>query len=59
MLLSVTQSDVFADQPHSHAHVVTAQVLMFKHRESLTKRLFEHWLNISRSYKKQHGIRGK
>lgn len=26
MLLSVTQSDVFADQPHSHAHVVTAQV---------------------------------
>lgn len=27
-----------------------------KHRELLTKRLFEHWLNISRRYKKQHGI---
>lgn len=26
-----------------------------KHRESLTKTLFEHWLNISRRYKKQHG----
>lgn len=56
MLLSLTRSDVFADQPRSHARVVTAQVWMLKHRESLTKRLFEHWLNISRSYKKQHGI---
>lgn len=30
---------------------------MLKHWERLTKRLFEHWLNISRSYKKQHDIR--
>lgn len=56
MLLSLTRNDVFADQPRSHACVVTAQVWMLKQRESLTKRLFEHWLNISRSYKKQHGI---
>lgn len=43
MLLSVTRSDVFADQPGSHACVVTAQVWMLKHRESLTKK---GYLNI-------------
>lgn len=57
MLLSLTRSDVFADQPRSRARVVTTQVPMLKHRELLTKRLFEHWLNISQSYKKHHGIR--
>lgn len=57
MLLSLTRSDVFADQRRSHACVVTTQVWMLKHRELLTKRLFEHWLNISQSYKKHHGIR--
>lgn len=58
MVLSLTRSNVFADQSRSHARVVTAQVWALKSRESLTKRLFEHWLNISRSYKKQHGIGG-
>lgn len=58
MVLSLTWNNVFADQPRSHACVVTAQVWAPESRESLTKRLFEHWLNISRSYKKQHGIGG-
>lgn len=31
----------------------TAQVGALQSRESLTKMLFEHWLNISQSYKKQ------
>lgn len=56
VLPSLTPSDVFADQPRSYVCVVTAQVSVLKHWELLTKRLFEHWLNISRSYKKQHGI---
>lgn len=49
-LLSLTQTDVFADQTWSHACVV------LKQQGSLTKRLFEHWLDISQSYKKQRGI---
>lgn len=49
--LSPTGSNVFADR----GSVVTAQVRALQGRESLTKRLFEHWLNISQSYKKQHG----
>lgn len=49
--LSPTGSNVFADQ----GCVVTAQVGAIQSWESLTKRLFEHWLNISQSYKKQHG----
>lgn len=49
--LSPTGSNVFADR----GCVVTAQVRALQGRESLTKRLFEHWLNISQSYKKQHG----
>lgn len=49
--LSLMGSNVFADR----GCVVTAQVGALQSWESLTKRLFEHWLNISQSYKKQHG----
>lgn len=49
--LSLTGSNVFADQ----SCVVTAQVGALQNWETLTERLFEHWLNISQSYKKQHG----
>lgn len=49
--LSPMGSNVFADR----GCVVTAQVGALQSRESLTKRPFEHWLNISQSYKKQHG----
>lgn len=49
--LSPMGSNVFADQ----SCVVTAQVGALQNWETLTERLFEHWLNISQSYKKQHG----
>ena len=40
MLLSPTQSDVFADQPRSHARVVTAQVLNAQTQEIADKKAF-------------------
>lgn len=49
--LSPTGNSAFGDQ----SPVVTAQVGALHSWETLTKRPFEHWLNISQSYKKQHG----